>query len=130
MTLHVGHPGSYVLDLPQPYLLFLADVTIPGFAKTAYGLKDWAPERCVGEFALPEATVSIGLPRLTPREAYARGARGLEIGVASIGGKIGDNWISALAEAMEAGLDIISGMHSRLEDEPSLNAAASAPADD
>lgn len=124
MTVHVGDPGSYVLDLPQPYLLFLADVTIPGFAKTAYGLKDWAPERCVGEFALPEATVSVGLPRLTPREAYARGARGLVIGVASIGGKIGDNWIPALVEAMEAGLDIISGMHSRLEDEPALNAAA------
>ena len=40
--------------LPQPYLLFLGDTVEPGYAKTAFGLRDWAPERCVGEFALPE----------------------------------------------------------------------------
>ena len=32
------------IALPRPYLLFLGDVTVPGFAKTAFGLKDWAPE--------------------------------------------------------------------------------------
>ena len=37
-----------VLDLPSPYLLFLGDATQKGFAKTAFGLRDWAPERCVG----------------------------------------------------------------------------------
>ena len=47
-----------VEGLPSPYLLFLGDTTDPGFAKTALGLKDWAGERCVGEFALPDATVS------------------------------------------------------------------------
>jgi uncharacterized NAD-dependent epimerase/dehydratase family protein len=123
MTVHVRGPGPFVLDLPQPYLLFLADSTIPGFAKTAFGLKDWASERCVGEFALPEATVSIGLPRLNPKQAYELGARGLVIGVASPGGAIQDNWVPALVEALEAGLDIISGMHSRLEDTPVLKAA-------
>jgi hypothetical protein len=30
------------LNLPSPYLLFLGDVTEPLFAKTAYGLRDWA----------------------------------------------------------------------------------------
>jgi len=109
--------------LPGPYLLFLGDTTTPGFAKTAFGLKDWAPERCVGEFAMPEATVSTGLPRLSPHEAYARGARALVIGVASVGGKIVDGWVPFLVEALEAGLDIISGMHSRLEDVPVLQAA-------
>ena len=49
--------------LPAPYLLFLGDTTEPGYAKTAFGLRDWAPERCVGEFALPGATVTTGLPR-------------------------------------------------------------------
>ena len=34
--------------LPSPYLLFLGDTTDPGFAKTAFGLRDWAGERCVG----------------------------------------------------------------------------------
>ena len=37
--------------LPSPYLLFLGDTVDPGYAKTAFGLRDWAGERCVGEFA-------------------------------------------------------------------------------
>jgi len=110
--------------LPQPYLLFLGDTAEPGFAKTAFGLRDWAPERCVGEFALPSATVSTGLRRLSPAEAYAEGARALVIGVANSGGFIADSWIPALVEALEAGLDVVSGMHARLDDVPGLSAAA------
>src|ERR1700729_3768034 len=100
--------------LPQPYLLFLGDVTVAPFAKTAFGLRDWAPERCVGEFALTGATISTGLPRLTPAQARARGARGMVIGVAPIGGLITPEWLPALVEALEAGLDLIGGMHTRL----------------
>ena len=110
--------------LPQPYLLFLGETTDPGFAKTALGLKDWAGERCVGEFALPGATVSTGLARLTPAEARERGARAMVIGVANSGGFIAANWIPALEQALEAGLEIISGMHSRLGDVPALARAA------
>ena len=110
--------------MPQPYLLFLGDTTDPGFAKTAFGLRDWAGERCVGEFALPGATVSTGLPRLTPGEARARGARALVIGVANSGGFIAPSWIPALEEALEAGLEIVSGMHSRLADVPGLKRTA------
>jgi len=115
--------GSQLIELPSPYLLFLGDTQNPGYSKTAQGLKDWAPDRCVGEFALPDATVSTGLPRLSPCQAYARGARGLVIGVAPVGGKILDAWIPSLVAALEAGLDIISGMHSQLEDVPALAAA-------
>ena len=61
--------------LPSPYLLFLGDTVEPGYAKTAFGLRDWAPERCVGELALAGAKVSTGLPPLQPREAAERGAR-------------------------------------------------------
>ncbi len=106
--------------LPQPYLLFLGDTTDPGFAKTAFGLTDWAGERCVGEYALPGATVSTGLPRLSPAEARRHGARALVIGVANSGGFIAPDWIPALEESLEAGLDIVSGMHSRLHDVPGL----------
>ena len=35
-------------ELPYPYLVFLGDTTEPIFAKTAFGLRDWAPERCIG----------------------------------------------------------------------------------
>jgi len=112
------------LDLPQPYLLFLGDTTHAGYAKTALGLRDWAPEKCVGEYALPGATVSAGLDRLTPAEARERGARSLLIGVANSGGVIAESWMPALVEALEAGLDIVSGMHMRLSDLPDLAARA------
>ena len=110
--------------LPYPYLLFLGDATEPAFAKTAFGLRDWIPERCIGEWACAEATVSTGLPRLGPAAAYARGARGLVIGVANVGGVIGERWVPLLLEALEAGLDIVSGLHARLADIPQLAAAA------
>jgi uncharacterized NAD-dependent epimerase/dehydratase family protein len=112
------------LALPQPYLLFLGDTAEPGYAKTAFGLRDWAAERCIGEFALPSASVTTGLPRLAPREAKAAGAQSLVIGVANSGGFIPDDWIPALVEALEAGLDIVSGMHARLGEIPALRRAA------
>jgi uncharacterized NAD-dependent epimerase/dehydratase family protein len=110
--------------LPYPYLLFLGDVTEAALAKTAFGLRDWAPQHCVGEFILPGTKITTGLPSLTPAQAHARGARGLVIGVAAPGGAIAPNWVAALIEAMEAGLDLVSGMHMRLEDEPRLADAA------
>lgn len=112
------------VQLPYPYLLFLGDATEPAFAKTAFGLRDWIPERCVGEWACAEATVSTGLPRLAPAAARERGARGLVIGVANVGGVIGERWVPLLVEALEAGLDIVSGLHARLADVPRLAGAA------
>lgn len=102
--------------LPQPYLLFLGDTTEPGYAKTAFGLRDWAGERCLGEYACDGASVSTGLPLLMPEQAAAAGAKALVIGVANSGGFIPPSWWPALVRAMEAGLDIVSGMHARLRD--------------
>lgn len=115
---------SETLALPQPYLLFLGDTTEPGFAKTALGLVDWAPERCIGEFAVVGCSVSTGLPFMTPAQAHAAGARALVIGVANTGGVIAESWIDALVAALDAGLDIISGMHARLASVPPLAEAA------
>jgi uncharacterized NAD-dependent epimerase/dehydratase family protein len=112
------------LDLPQPYLLFLADVTEPGFAKTAFGLRDWAREQCVGELSCSPGAVTLGLPRLTPAQARAQGARSMIIGVANVGGRILDSWMPSLLEALAAGLDLVGGMHTRLADTPGLVAAA------
>jgi uncharacterized NAD-dependent epimerase/dehydratase family protein len=115
-----------MIELPRPYLLFLGDNSTAGFDKTARGLKDWAPEQCIGEYALSGSTVTVGLKKLSPRQAVERGARGLVIGVAAPGGKIRDAWIPALIEALQAGLDIVSGMHSRLAHTTGLSAAAKA----
>ncbi len=111
-------------ELPTPYLLFLGDVTEAGYAKTAFGLKDWAPEKCVGEIALPQATVTTGLPGMTPREAAEQGARSLVIGIANAGGVIGPSWLPCLLDALDAGLDLVAGMHTKLADEPSLREKA------
>ncbi len=46
------------------------------------------------------------------------------IGVANPGGVIGRGWIQLLLEALEAGLDLIGGLHARLRDVPELAAAA------
>ena len=114
----------HVLDLPHPYLLFLGDTTEPSYAKTAFGLRDWAADRCVGEWSCAGATVTTGLPRLTPKEARARGARALVIGVANSGGVISDSWMPSLIDALESGLDLISGMHTKLNDTPQLKNVA------
>ncbi len=110
--------------LPRPYLLFLGDTVEASYAKTAFGLRDWIPDQCVGEFACQGGTITTGLPSLTPAEAFEKGARGLVIGVANSGGFIPDTWIPALVEALRAGLDIVSGMHTRLTDVPALKIAA------
>ncbi|WP_129791457.1 DUF1611 domain-containing protein [Sphingosinicella sp. CPCC 101087] len=112
------------LDLPSPYLLFLGDAVDAGYAKTAFGLRDWAPEKCIGELALPAATVTTGLPRLSPAEAAAAGARSMVIGIANSGGVIAPQWMPALLDALDAGLDLVSGMHNRLNDDARLGEKA------
>lgn len=110
--------------LPQPYLLFVGDEREVGFAKTAFGLRDWASEKCIGEYATSDDAVSTGLPRMNPAEAVASGARALVIGVANRGGVIAPSWIPFLVEALEAGLDLVSGLHAKLGAVPELSEAA------
>lgn len=112
------------LVLPQPYLLFLGDITEKSFAKTAIGLADWAPDMCVGEYTLGDTGLSAGLPPMTPAEAVAAGAKSLVIGVANPGGVLADSWKAALVDALEAGLDIVSGLHKRLGAIPAIAEAA------
>jgi uncharacterized NAD-dependent epimerase/dehydratase family protein len=109
-----------MLQLPKPYLLFLGATTNAVMAKTAFGLKDWAGPDCVAQWRLPGGTVSTGLPDLRPADAFAAGARSIVIGVAPVGGKLQPDWVEPLVEALEAGLDIVSGMHDRLESSPRI----------
>jgi len=106
--------------LPKPYLLFLGDITEKSFAKTALGLVDWAPELCIGELVVEGATVTAGLERMSAEAAVSAGAKSVVIGVANQGGIIPESWRGALAEAMEAGLDVVSGLHTPLESIPLL----------
>jgi uncharacterized NAD-dependent epimerase/dehydratase family protein len=110
--------------IQKPYLLFLGDAVRAAAAKTGFGLRDWCPESCVGQWALPDCTVDLDLPRLNPREAVAAGAKSMVIAVAPVGGALAECWVPSLVAALEAGLDLVSGMHSRLSEVPSLVATA------
>jgi hypothetical protein len=111
-------------QLRKPYLLFLGDVTLKTDAKTAFGLRDWCGQDVLGEWSLPAATVTLGLPRLAPAQAAKQGAGSLVVGVAAVGGALPVAWLPELEAALEAGLDIVSGQHTRLTEFPSLVQAA------
>ena len=113
-----------MLQLRKPYLLYLGGAKEKTFAKTAFGLRDWCGGDVIGEWSLATATMSTGVPRLSPAEAGAKGAGSIVIGIASVGGVLPPEWVPDLLAAIEAGLDVVSGMHTRLTSFPALVAAA------
>jgi uncharacterized NAD-dependent epimerase/dehydratase family protein len=115
---------SVTLQLTAPYLVFLGDVPSMAFAKTALGVTQWAPESCVAQLRFPECEIDTGLPDMSIADAAAAGAKSLLIGSAPVGGAIQANWIPALLTAIAAGMDIISGLHTKLDSYPELRAAA------
>jgi uncharacterized NAD-dependent epimerase/dehydratase family protein len=54
----------------------------------------------------------------------AQGARTLIVGVVNAGGFLTDAWTATIVEAIEAGLDVASGLHTRLASKPAIAAAA------
>jgi len=117
---------SDVTMIPGKYLLFLGDVDQRLDAKTACGLADWAPDRCVGQWRLPTCGVDLGLPDMDFRTALEAGARTMVIGITPFGGAIAPAWVGPIAAALRAGLNVASGMHIRLEAIPEIAAAAQA----
>lgn len=113
-----------VVSLPAPFLLFLGDARRLTDVKTAAGVAQWRRPDCVGEWALPEGTASVGLPAMSPQAAAAAGARALLVGVAPLGGRLPAAWIPALQSAAAAGLHLVSGLHDRLTAYPALRDAA------
>ncbi|WP_241622656.1 N-acetyltransferase DgcN [Rosenbergiella australiborealis] len=108
------------MQIPQPYLLFLGDVTDPLAAKTARGIHVWRPEQCVGEICLPDCSVSLGLESMTVEQARQQGAKTLVLGTANAGGYLPKHWLPVIREAINAGMNVASGLHHRLNDEPEL----------
>lgn len=66
------------------------------------------------------------LPDMTIAEAAAAGVKTLVVGVANRGGIISPAWLTILSEALTAGMDLASGLHNLLQDEPDLVAMAMA----
>lgn len=112
------------MQIETPYLMFLGDVPDRLAAKTAYGIKDWRPEWCVGQLRLPGCAADLGIPDLTLAQAVEQGCRTLVIGVANAGGVLPEHWVAEVVAALDAGLDIASGLHARLGAVPAIAEAA------
>lgn len=108
------------MTIHKPYLLFLGDASDPLTAKTAAGVAQWRRADCIGQLRLPGCNADVQLPDLTVADAAAQGARTLIIGVANRGGRFSECWMRQLRDALEAGLDLASGLHTRLTDIPEL----------
>ena len=110
--------------LRKPYLLYLGDAVLKSDCKTAFGLRDWCRADVLGEWSHPQGRITLGLPRMSPPEAAASGAGSIVIGVAPTGGQLPEHWQDDLEAALEAGLDVVSGLHTRLGAFARLRAAA------
>lgn len=110
--------------IPAPYLLYLGNETDELSVKTSRGLAYWRPELCIGQYRGQACRVSLGLPDMDFREAAQRGAKTLILGVANAGGMLGTESVQHVIAALDAGLNIASGLHQRLRDQPLIAAAA------
>lgn len=107
--------------------------TEPVSAKTAVCLIRYGQDKVValldktkaGTTADALLGVGEGIP-VVARLSECAPADAIAIGVASSGGKIPPDWRAILAEAIDRGMDVISGMHELLKDDADLVARAKA----
>jgi uncharacterized NAD-dependent epimerase/dehydratase family protein len=112
------------VEIAKPYLLFLGDVHDELAAKTAHGIVDWRPEWCVGQLRLPGCRADCGIAELSITDAVAKGARTMVVGVVNAGGVLPPQWIDTIVAALEAGLDVATGLHRRLSSVQAIATAA------
>ncbi len=104
-------------------------------AKTASSAVRYQPERVASvidsRFAGSTVGETLGFGGDTPIVSTFAEAMALEprpeallVGIAPQGGQLPDAWRAVLVAALEAGLDIISGLHFSLSDDPELSALA------
>ena len=110
--------------IPSPYLLYLGAARDALAIKTARGVAHWRPEKCIGQRRTSAETPGLELPELSYREAAARGAKTMLIGVANRGGVMTAEDEAEVLAALEAGLDVAAGLHQRLHERPAIRAAA------
>ncbi len=108
----------------SPYLLFLGDARDELSIKGATGVRIWRPDKARAQLRLAGCNQDLGLPDMTPGEAADAGCRTMLVGVANAGGVIPDHWSATIIAALEAGLDVMAGMHMRLVDIPAVAEAA------
>lgn len=112
------------MNIPAPYLVYLGAATDPLSIKTSRGVADWRRESCVGQRRLPGCPLTLGLDDLSYAEAVARGAKTMILGEANAGGVLSELSAREAVAALEAGLNVASGLHQRLAQHPDIRNAA------
>ena len=112
------------VELKPPYLVLIGEEDDATYAKTGLGIVHWCPERVAGQLRFPGCKVDLGVPDMSIDEAERSGVGSLLIGVAPVGGTVPDTWWLLMEQAARAGLDIVSGLHPKLADNPEVAAAA------
>ncbi len=105
----------------------------PRTAKTAAGLLRYCPDECVAVFdpdnAGRKAREFLDAGGETPiigSLSDAPDANTLVMGIAPPGGRIPDAWRAVLLQAIDRGMDILSGLHDFISEDPEFAAAAKA----
>ncbi len=105
----------------------------PRTAKTATGLLRYCPDECVAVFdpdnagrKAQEFLETGGDTPMIAKLEEAPGADTLVMGIAPPGGRIPAAWRAVLLEAIDRGMNILSGLHDFLSDDVELAQAAAA----
>ena len=114
------------MEIEHPYLLFLGDVPDQLGAKTAQGIVDWRPDWCLGQLRFEDCGADLGIADMTIADAVSAGAKTFVVGVVNPGGVLPEHWIETITQALEAGLDVATGLHMRLSSVPAIAEAAGA----
>ena len=112
------------IALEKPYLILIGDEVDVTNAKTGIGIAHWRPDDVAGQLRFSDDAVDLGIPDLNIDDAVKQGVASLVIGVAPIGGSVPDEWWEVMRQAAAAGLNVIGGLHTRLNDNPELREAA------
>jgi uncharacterized NAD-dependent epimerase/dehydratase family protein len=120
--------------MAAPRFLILADGDFsPMTSKTANSVIRYLPERTVAVLDRQNAGKTVqqvlgfggGIPVVANMaEGLALRPDAVLIGIAPLGGRLPEDWRSWLAQALDAGCDLWSGLHTFLGDDPVLAAKA------
>jgi len=104
------------MNIQHPFIIYVGSETIFRKVKTACGIVDWAPERCLAQHRDSEEAYDLGLPDMSLAQAKEAGAKTLLLGfspreVSNFNSRV----LSVCKEAIDLGLNIASGSHAKLE---------------
>jgi uncharacterized NAD-dependent epimerase/dehydratase family protein len=109
---------------PPPFLLYVGNAPDELAGKTARGLAHFRPQWCVGQFRGPDCRTPLELPVMDFAQARAAGANTMIIGVANAGGRLDAAAVAHAIAALDAGMNVASGLHDKLAAYPEIVEAA------